>query len=107
VGDAGGYVNSLLGEGISYGIASGRALVDIIVNKDNSLDCVLRKNLRFYLSLRNLFFSKSLSKLNINLLKKYEEFAIFICKEFILRSDFSVYGYKKLLQHFWRYKIGR
>lgn len=100
-------MNSLLGEGISYGIASGRALVYIIVNKDNSLDCVLRKNLRFYLSLRNLFFSKSLSKLNINLLKKYEEFAIFICKEFILRSDFSVYGYKKLLQHFWRYKIGR
>ncbi len=107
VGDAGGYVNSLLGEGISYGIASGRALVDIIVNKDNSLDCVLRKNLRFYLSLRNLFFSKALSKLNIRLLKKYEDFAIYMCKEFILRSDFTVYGYKKLLRHFWRYKIGR
>lgn len=107
VGDAGGYVNSLLGEGISYGMASSRAIVDMIVNNNNSLDCVLRKNLKFYLSLRNLFFARTLSKLNIKLLKKYEEFAIYICKEFILRSDFTVYGYKKLLQHFWRYKIGR
>ena len=107
VGDAGGYVNSLLGEGISYGIASGRALADIIVNNNNSLDCVLRKNLRFYLSLRNLFFCKTLSKLNIKLLKKYQELAIYVCKEFILRSDFTVFGYRKLLQYFWRYKIGQ
>ena len=106
VGDAGGYVNSLLGEGISYGIASGRALADILVN-NNSLDRTLRDNLKFYLSLRNIFFSKTLSELNIRLLKKYEEFAIFICKEFILRSDFDVFGYKKLLQYSWRYKVGR
>lgn len=107
VGDAGGYVNSLLGEGISYGIASGRAIVDILVNNNDSLDCTLRKNLKFYLSLRNIFFSNTLAELNIKLLKKYEEFAIFICKEFILRSDFNIFGYRKLLKYFWRYKIGK
>lgn len=87
IGDAGGYVNPLLAEGISYSMASSRAITEIIDKQNYNIDKELRKSISSYLFLRTLFYLQS--DFMMYLIKTNQKKAINICKSIILSDTYN------------------
>lgn len=98
IGDAGGYVNALLGEGISYGIASGRSVVSQIYNSDDNIDKTIRKNLLFFYSMHRMFFNPMINSWALKMICKHKNTAKRITDELILNGAIDYYGFKKLFE---------
>lgn len=97
VGDSGGYVNPLLAEGISYGLASGRAVTDIIEKNDFELDKLLRKDIKSFLRLRGIFYSK-FNPIFLKIIKKNKRKSENICKKIVLGENFGKIKLKDILK---------
>lgn len=106
VGDAGGYVNPLLAEGISYSIASGRAIANIIKHNDYNLDNRLRESISSFLTLRNIFYSK-FNFFFKRMIKNHPGYAEYVCKNLILNDDYNVVNINSFLKGYREYKSGR
>lgn len=87
IGDAGGYVNPLLAEGISYSMASSRAITDIIDKQKYELDKELRESISSYLFLRTLFYLNT--DFMMYLIKNNQKKATNICKRLILSDTYN------------------
>lgn len=103
IGDAGGYVNPLLAEGISYSIASGRAAYESVHYNSLETDNILRKSIKSFLRLRNIFYSK-LNRFLKLAIKKHPNFAEYYCKKIILSEDFNEVGFINLISIYIKYR---
>lgn len=103
IGDAGGYVDPILGEGISYALLSGKKILNVLndVNKKKRYGkefSDLKKMVKCGNVFQYIFFSKRINKIFLNGIKNHRNFAIRICENLVMKGSVKYYEIGKIFR---------
>lgn len=102
IGDAGGYVDPIFGEGLSYAILSGRKIAGVLKRKDTN-KAYLRefdefsKMVKYGRVIQKLFFYEPISKYILTLFKNHSNLTARLCEEIVLKGKVKYYEIHKIM----------
>lgn len=91
IGDSGGFVNPLTGEGLSYSFLSADAVVEAIRFNRTCIFEAIQKNLYFYYKIRQIFYSPFFGKFLKRSIFKHTELSKKIIESVIINGDINTH----------------